>query len=328
MSQSFRPQNRIEPLSVGNTVTVGFSLYRSHLKSFFLLAVISSLWLFLPLLFLVPAGVVLFVNTLSGSNLFLAWAIVIIIGLVTYFYALGKSLINSAVISRLAFCELVNHPETVTAARHQIQPKLWSFIIPLLLLLGIFLVLSVGLLVVGLIITLLISFFVGAVSPSVALPIIFILNLFITLAIIVMILWLAIRWFIWDAILAIEENTGAIATISRSWDITKRNEWRIFLILLVAFVITIPWQILVQLINRVIINAFILPTLPEDRIGDIANITTMSPLIIIFYLLTIVIIFLANAIILPFWQAIKAVIYYDLRSRGEGLGLKLRDREI
>jgi hypothetical protein len=28
---------------------------------------------------------------------------------------------------------------------------------------------------------------------------------------------------------------------------------------------------------------------------------------------------------MPFWQAIKAVIYYDLRSRREGLGLQVRD---
>jgi hypothetical protein len=33
----------------------------------------------------------------------------------------------------------------------------------------------------------------------------------------------------------------------------------------------------------------------------------------------------SGAVFLPFWQAIKAVIYYDLRSRREGLGLQMRD---
>jgi len=33
-----------------------------------------------------------------------------------------------------------------------------------------------------------------------------------------------------------------------------------------------------------------------------------------------------GALVLPFWQAIKAIIYYDLRSRKEGLGLQMRDR--
>lgn len=27
---------------------------------------------------------------------------------------------------------------------------------------------------------------------------------------------------------------------------------------------------------------------------------------------------------MPFWQALKAVLYFDLRSRREGLGLQLR----
>jgi Ca2+/Na+ antiporter len=33
-----------------------------------------------------------------------------------------------------------------------------------------------------------------------------------------------------------------------------------------------------------------------------------------------------GSLIIPFWQSIKAVIYYDLRSRREGMGLELRDR--
>jgi hypothetical protein len=33
-----------------------------------------------------------------------------------------------------------------------------------------------------------------------------------------------------------------------------------------------------------------------------------------------------SIVILPLWQIIKAVIYYDLRGRREGLGLQLRDR--
>ena len=37
---------------------------------------------------------------------------------------------------------------------------------------------------------------------------------------------------------------------------------------------------------------------------------------------------LVGAIQLPFWQAVKAVVYYDLRTRKEGLGLKLRARNI
>jgi hypothetical protein len=32
-----------------------------------------------------------------------------------------------------------------------------------------------------------------------------------------------------------------------------------------------------------------------------------------------------GALLIPFWQSIKAVIYYDLLTRKEGLGLELRE---
>jgi hypothetical protein len=38
--------------------------------------------------------------------------------------------------------------------------------------------------------------------------------------------------------------------------------------------------------------------------------------------------FVGGALILPFGQTVKAVVYYDLRSRREGLGLQLRDHDI
>jgi hypothetical protein len=35
--------------------------------------------------------------------------------------------------------------------------------------------------------------------------------------------------------------------------------------------------------------------------------------------------FVSGSLLVPFWQAIKAVIYYDVRNRKEGLDLKMRD---
>jgi len=36
--------------------------------------------------------------------------------------------------------------------------------------------------------------------------------------------------------------------------------------------------------------------------------------------------FASGALVTPFWQAMKAIIYYDLRSRKEGLDLQMRKR--
>jgi hypothetical protein len=40
----------------------------------------------------------------------------------------------------------------------------------------------------------------------------------------------------------------------------------------------------------------------------------------------IVIMLFLNIAVIPFWQTVKTVIYYDLRSRREGLGLELSDQ--
>ena len=47
---------------------------------------------------------------------------------------------------------------------------------------------------------------------------------------------------------------------------------------------------------------------------------------LVYYILIVVLSIVSGALVTPFWQAMKAIIYYDLRSRKEGLGLKMRDR--
>lgn len=303
MSQSADPQNPMQPLSLGNVVTAGFRLYRSHLKSYFLLAVIVSLWSLLPVLFFIPAGITVYLNFRANNNSLLAWLILVVIGLGLYFYTLGKSLVNSATISRLAFGELVNQPETVNAARNQIQPRMWTLVLTVVLLFLIFF----GLLI----------FF----TILLAIPL---LNILLFLPIIAAFFWFFARFFMADIVIAIEDGLDASSAISRSWNLTQENAWRIVLILFVAFLITIPIQLVVQLVSRGILQSLIQP-----RIQDAVNGSTNAVLfIVIVYLLTLALTLFVNAVILPFWQAIKAVIYYDLRSRREGLGLQLRDREI
>ncbi|BAZ28436.1 hypothetical protein NIES4074_08690 [Cylindrospermum sp. NIES-4074] len=303
MSANFAPQNPMQPLSLGDVVTAGFRLYRSHPKSYFFLSLRVALWSLLPILFFVPAGVLLYLNAISNNNSPLAWLIVVVIGLGLYFYALGKSLVNAATISRLAFGELVNQPETVKAAHRQVAPRLWNFVLTVVLLFVIFLCLFI-------------AFFVLMIIP--------LLNILLFFPAIASLQWLAARFFIVDALLAIEDNLDPTTTISRSWDLSKGYGWRIVLILIVALLITIPIQIVVQLISRGILQPVIQPLILEPN--NVSTNTIVS--FVIVYILVLGLGLLVNAVVLPFWQTIKAVIYYDLRSRREGLGLQLRDREI
>ena len=81
--------------------------------------------------------------------------------------------------------------------------------------------------------------------------------------------------------------------------------------------ITIPIQIVVQIMTTII--QLILTPLIQDGSAIFA---------LVYFVLVIGIAFISGAMIVPFWKAIQAVIYYDLRSRREGLGLTLRDRQI
>jgi hypothetical protein len=131
------------------------------------------------------------------------------------------------------------------------------------------------------------------------------------------ILWLLTRFYLVDVPLAVEDNVDATSTIGRSWELTQGYVWRILLISFVAFLITIPIQIFVQILST-IVQLILMPLMQQGS----------SLAAILMVLLILALSFLSGAVIVPFWQTIKAVIYYDLRSRREGLGLKLRDRDI
>ncbi|KST62491.1 hypothetical protein [Mastigocoleus testarum] len=289
----------IKPLSVGNVVTAGIQLYRSHLKSYFLLALIGNLWAFLPFIFIVPAVSLLIFGATNGNNVVVASLVVMAIGTVIYFYSLGKAAINTGTISRLAFQELINQPETVSTARSQLQPKLWVFVRLTLLMILIFL---------------------GIFIPSFILLVIPLLNLLVIIPIFAGWLWCFARLMISYIVLAVEDTNSSRACISRSWDLTKESVWRIALVLVVALLVTAPLQIIVQFVNQTIQEGYMLPAIEAARTGS----TNSIGLVAFFYLLNLALSFILSSIISPFWQAVQAVIYYDLRNRREGLGLNLR----
>lgn len=282
MSESFGSPGQIQPLSVGNVVSAAVRLYRSHLKDYFLLALKAYVWVLLPVY---------------------GWA---------KFYAL------SALISRLAFGELVNQPESISSGQRYVNSRLWQFLVTMLLMLLIGIGIGLGVVVLFVLFGFL-SAFVGLGqqgNPATSILII-IFTIVVSIVAIVAVFWLLTRFYLVDVPLAIEDNVNGVSSISRSWELTQGHVWRILSISFVAFLITIPAQIALQIISTVI-QVIFLPLINE-------NSTIFSPILIV---LILAFSFSTGAIILPFWQAIKAVIYYDMRSRREGLGLQLRDRKI
>ncbi|MBW4629777.1 MAG: DUF975 domain-containing protein [Brasilonema octagenarum HA4186-MV1] len=291
MSYNIGSPSPIQPLSLGNVVSAGLRLYRSHFKDYFLLALKAYVWLLVP---------------------FYGWA---------KFYAL------SALISRLAFGELVNQPESISSGQRFVNSRLGQFFLTILLMFFLIVGIYIGVVILGgilggilgLIFSLLgIPFFGGIAQQGNA----GVSVLYVVLAIIILIafLWLLMRYFLVEVPLAIEDNIDGRSTIARSKELTQGYVWRILLIYLVAFLITLPLQIIVQILPTIIQLIFAALVEQYPLVFSIFS-TTVS-------LLNWILSFAGGPVVLPFWQTIKAVVYYDLRSRREGLGLRLRDHEI
>jgi uncharacterized membrane protein len=232
-------------------------------------------------------------------------------------YGWAKSYQIQALISRQVFKELVNEPESVSTTRTQLNNHFWDFWIAQLLIGLIGFGVNVGLSIASLIISVIAAAILGSIAqdnPGISF-LLGLLQLVVQLATLAIYLWVYSRFFIAELPLAIETDMSSTNCISRSWELTKGFVGRIEGVILVAGLITMPFLLLALIPVFVIIPVFATSTSPE---------TIISAILLLVGLVMIFIAF-SSTLMMPFWQAVKAVIYYDLRSRREGLGLQLRD---
>jgi hypothetical protein len=283
MTRNFESSGSIQPLNVGNVVSAGMRLYRANLKDYFLIALKAYCWILIPI------------------------------------YGWAKFSALSALISRLAFGHLTNQPESIKNGQDFVNSGKWSFLgtlfLMMLAIIGIGIISAIAYFIIGIGIAGVITNF-GQGNTG-ALVISIILGLVLGIVALLGILWLFTRFYLYDVPLAIEDDIDSLSTISRSWELTKGHVWRILLISFIAFLITLPLQIIIQVMGTILQLAF------APAMANNSPITSLLYLIILF-----TISFSGGAIILPFMQAVKAVIYYDMRSRKEGLGLNLRQNNL
>ncbi len=313
------------PLDVGDVISAGFRLYGAHLKQYFGISLRATLWTLLPVLALIP--LLLIVLGLAPTSepspmLILGFLLALLLFLVVLVYGLAKSLTNAALITRLAFGELLGQPESVAIAQRQVQSKMWRFLNAALLLGLIFVGIMLGvLLAISLFLVMplgiLISMAGNTEGSIIAIIGSVLLGFLLLLIFSIFWVWLLARFWFPEALLAVEDSLTASAAISRCWHLTQNYAWRIVLIISVAFIVTLPLIFIVQVIVNIL-----QPIVTIFLARDSPVLATI--MIIISYLIS----FLSNIFLLPFWQALKAVIYYDLRARKEGLDLQLRDREL
>jgi hypothetical protein len=263
------PATPLGPLSVGNVVSAGVRIYRSHLKQYLTLSLTAYLWVLVPV------------------------------------YGWAKTAAISGLISRLAYGELINQPESIKDARQFTDSRKWRFLGAAFLLGLIFIGLYVGMAIaVG------ILFAFSAIVP----PLGILLGIAGAIVALFVLIRVYSRLFIFEVPIAIEEMMDATTSLSRSWELTKGSVGRVQWVVVIAFLITLLVQVPVRIINTILSAA-----LPSGS-------TSMSAGGFVAALLIVALAILSAALVMPFWQVIKAVIYYDLRTRREGLGLQLRDR--
>ena len=277
----------MKSLSVGNVVSAGLRIYRDHFTDYFRLAFIGYLWILVPV------------------------------------YGWAKLAATMGLISRLAFGEVTEKPESIRDAQRYIKPRMWSFlsavILVSLIFFGAWIAIFLGIFIVSLISGLIVAFLSNIAVENTMLLIILsiVAGILILISFILLIfgmIWLISRLFIVELPLGVEENVNATEAISRSWELTKDSVFRIQSIVFIAFLISLPITAVVQ------IASFIF----QGILGSIYP--TDSGIFGLLYGLAIFAISIGSyALMSPFWQSIRAVIYYDLRVRREGFGMEMRD---
>lgn len=272
-----KPSSAIQtgPLSVGNVVSASLRIYRDHFKSYFGLAFVAYLWLLVPI------------------------------------YGWAKYSAISALISRLAFGEVSENPETVSDARREVNPRMWSFfwagILTSLIYLGVYLAfaIAIGILAGG-----------AAVIFGQNGSIISILLIVVgVIAFLIIYIRIISRLLIVELPLAMEKDMTASSAIGRSWELTKGSVGRIQWIVFVGILVSLPVTIFVQIVT--VLVQLVLTGLFSAKSGLFY---------LVYYILIVPLSLGSGALVTPFWQTMKAIIYYDVRSRKEGLGLQMRDR--
>ena len=318
MSSPPSSRSTVGPLSVGNVVSAALRIYKDHFKPYLGVAFRGTLWSIFPFFVLFFPLVIWAWLYQVNANLAGVFGIVAIIAWLFFWSnCIAKYLTHLAVLSRLSYQTLINQPETVKQAHQQIIPKRWRFLIVQILMV-----------VLMFAINLLLTIFLVEVPTRIFGDITSNLGIFILIGQFLswmLYLWITSRFFIPEVPLAIENNITIINSIRRSWDLTKGFAWKIATIILVANLATLPIYILAGI--PLVIGFFATVPLWSQNY-DLSSLPYLGGIAFLALLAAILIFVFLNVLAIPFWQSLKAVIYYDLRSRKEGIGLELRDAEF
>ncbi len=292
----------IGTLSVGNVINAAVSVYKSNFRDFFSLALRSVGWLLLGFVGLIPVILVAVAINNAGVTVLAG-----VVWLALFMFCLAKSLNSRGVVTRIAYQQLINQPESLFSASSQLANSHWKFL-RLALWLGLFIfgVLILAYLAFGALGGL--GVFLATQLPN---AIGYILAAVLIIAGVVAFFWIFLSfyssWFVAELPIAVERSAAGLDAIGRSRQLSTPFSSRILMIILVAFLIVLPINIIASVPALAVIGQE--PTSPAYITGQVLN---------------LVLSILLELFLMPFWQVIKSVVYFDLRSRLEGADLQMK----
>ncbi|HEY9600362.1 MAG TPA: hypothetical protein V6C85_02045 [Allocoleopsis sp.] len=253
----------------------------------------------------------------SNLKLYLRLALFAHLWLLVPLYGWAKYCTISGLISRLTFNQLLDRTENISSVQSQLNRRLLGFAIA-----GFFVFLAcwLGSIVLAYVVTFFIiivlalfSFVLKAslVTSFMGLPEVLLGSIILAIALLLG-FWLNSRLWLTELPLATEPSIKFWTSIKLSLQLTKKSCNYLQGIILIVFSLALPITVIVWLGIGYAIS-FMVYILPKYAIPNSAA----------SLLFLIVASLVAGIMTMPFWQSAKAVAYYELRCRQEGLDLKL-----
>jgi uncharacterized RDD family membrane protein YckC len=299
-------QASVPSLTMGNIITIGFQVFRLNFNDHFVRSLLSHLWIWLAIF----GGIIIFVVALGFSfsltgalrySSSVASFVGIVLGtafaLPLVLFPFARMAAVSGLMIRMGFNTVQRRVEPNELFRQIVLRRLWAYLLAWVMFYFILLLVYGSFFGVGfygyLLLTpswqALLAQLSGSqlrgtfVLISLALGLIYVLGATLVSS------YLAARLSFFDAILAIENHFSPVEALFRSWELTHGKGWSVLTIIFSVTLITLPILLLSSTINLFF---------------PVAS-------------------FVMGVIMLPLWQAVKAVNFYDMATQKAGISFDL-----
>ena len=300
-----------EPMEASEIISTGWRLYTSNLSQYLLIALVATIWSFVPTVFnlLITLGPAYLGTSLSPGLsvlLFVVWVAIAI-------FCTAQSLGHFAGISRSAYQSLSDTEESTEASLRFTHARRFSFLGATILQSLIVFIAVLALIVLYAIAVGVLAVILSAVGNSAILNVLLaLLSIAGLIALFFAYIYVVVRFVLIEQPIAIEPTSGAVAAISRSWELTKYRVGRSILVSFLLFLIVFAIFVVSLGIIGIVMSGTALAILTSNPDPE-EIMRVFWP----FYLAFVVVSVVISIGVLPLFKTTLTVLYFDLRNRFE-----------